>query len=75
MYEASTGVNAGICTICGRSRESLPMVLKTRSCNLLTTPRRSSPRDAMAILLVGGMALERDKSRARPFSHELRALK
>lgn len=35
-------------TIWGRSRESLPMVLKTRSCNLLTVDNRSSPRAAMA---------------------------
>ena len=34
-------------TIWGRSRESFPMVLKTKSCNLLTTPSRSSPRAAM----------------------------
>lgn len=34
-------------TIWGRSRESFPMVLKTKSCNLLTTPNRSSPRAAM----------------------------
>ena len=34
-------------TICGRSRESLPIVLNTRSCNLFTTPSRSSPKDAM----------------------------
>lgn len=37
-----------VLTICGKSRESLPMVLKTRSCNLLTVLRRSSPREAMA---------------------------
>lgn len=35
-------------TICGRSSESLPMVLKTRSCNLLTVVNRSSPSAAMA---------------------------
>ena len=35
-------------TIWGRSRESLPMVLKTRSCSLLTVPSKSSPREAMA---------------------------
>lgn len=34
-------------TIWGRSKESFPMVLKTKSCNLLTTPNRSSPRAAM----------------------------
>ena len=34
-------------TICGRSRESLPMVLNTKSCSLLTMPKRSSPRDAI----------------------------
>lgn len=34
-------------TICGRSRESLPMVLKTKSCNLLTVISKSSPRAAM----------------------------
>lgn len=34
-------------TICGRSRESFPMVLKTRSCSLLTVCSRLSPREAM----------------------------
>lgn len=35
-------------TICGRSSESLPMVLNTRSCSLLTVESRSSPRAAIA---------------------------
>ena len=35
-------------TIWGRSRESLPMVLNTRSCSLLTVESRSSPRAAIA---------------------------
>ena len=35
-------------TICGKSRESLPMVLKTRSWSLLTVPKRSSPRVVIA---------------------------
>lgn len=35
-------------TICGRSSESFPIVLKTKSCNLLTVPKRSSPRVAIA---------------------------
>ena len=34
-------------TICGRSSESLPMVLKTRSWSLLTTVKSSSPSAAM----------------------------
>lgn len=34
-------------TIWGKSKESLPMVLKTKSCNLLTVASRSSPRAAM----------------------------
>jgi hypothetical protein len=34
----------GQLTIWGKSRESLPMVLKTRSWSLLTVPKRSSPR-------------------------------
>lgn len=34
-------------TIWGRSRESLPMVLKTRSWSLLTIPSRSSPSAAI----------------------------
>jgi hypothetical protein len=34
-------------TICGRSSESLPMVLNTKSCSLLTVPSRSSPREAI----------------------------
>lgn len=34
-------------TIWGRSRESLPMVLKTKSCNLLTVTSKSSPSEAM----------------------------
>lgn len=38
-------------TIWGRSRESLPMVLKTRSCSLLTVASKSSPRAAILILL------------------------
>lgn len=33
------------------------MVLKTKSCNLLTTPSRSSPRDAMSRVLVDRTAL------------------
>ena len=33
------------------------MVLKTRSCNLLTTPSRSSPRDAILRVLVDRTAL------------------
>lgn len=35
-------------TIWGRSSESLPMVLKTKSCNLLTVDNRSSPSAAIA---------------------------
>src|SRR5512140_818803 len=38
-------------TICGRSRESFPIVLKTRSCSLLTVAKRSSPRAAIAAML------------------------
>lgn len=34
-------------TICGRSRESLPIVLKTKSCNLFTVVSKSSPNDAI----------------------------
>src|SRR5579871_5277256 len=41
-------------TICGRSRESFPIVLKTRSCSLLTTPSRSSPNDAIVSSLLDG---------------------
>ena len=33
------------------------MVLKTKSCNLLTTPSRSSPRDAILRVLVDQTAL------------------
>lgn len=42
-------MKVGCCalTIWGRSRESLPIVLKTRSWSLLTMLRRSSPRLAM----------------------------
>lgn len=36
-------------TICGRSRESLPIVLKTRSWSLLTIPSKFSPRDAIFV--------------------------
>ena len=42
-------------TICGKSSESLPMVLKTKSCSLLTTPSRSSPSAAM----LGGVGLQK----------------
>lgn len=45
-------------TIWGRSRESLPMVLKTKSCSLLTVVSRSSPSAAMAM----GNSLERERS-------------
>jgi hypothetical protein len=38
-------------TIWGRSSESFPMVLKTRSCNLLTVDSRSSPSAAMVATL------------------------
>jgi hypothetical protein len=38
-------------TIWGRSRESFPIVLKTRSCNLLTVPSKSSPSAAMATVV------------------------
>lgn len=37
-------------TICGRSSESLPIVLNTRSCNLFTTPSRSSPSAAILVI-------------------------
>lgn len=41
-------VATGAHTICGRSRESLPIVLKTKSCSLFTVDNKSSPRAAMA---------------------------
>lgn len=41
----------GCYTICGRSKLSLPIVLKTRSCSLLTIPSKSSPRAAIVLLL------------------------
>lgn len=43
----SSRLDSGPLTIWGRSRESLPMVLKTRSWSLLTIPSRSSPREAI----------------------------
>lgn len=46
--EGVEGWDGGIYTIWGRSSESLPMVLKTKSCNLLTVDNKSSPRAAMA---------------------------
>lgn len=46
-------------TIWGRSRESLPMVLKTRSCSLLTVASKSSPRAAMATNSNGSATQER----------------
>jgi hypothetical protein len=42
----------GARTIWGRSRESFPIVLKTRSCSLLTMLRSSSPSDAIALVCV-----------------------
>lgn len=38
----------GRLTICGKSRESLPMVLKTRSWSLFTILSKSSPNDMIA---------------------------
>lgn len=46
-WQKSIGLDT-VHTIWGRSSESLPMVLKTRSCNLLTVFNRSSPSAAMA---------------------------
>jgi hypothetical protein len=42
-------LGASSLTIWGRSRESLPMVLKTRSWSLLTIPSKSSPREAIVM--------------------------
>lgn len=44
-------------TIWGRSRESLPMVLKTRSWSLLTMLRSSSPSDAITLVDVCGFGV------------------
>ena len=51
------------------------MVLKTKSCNLLTTPSRSSPRDAMSRVVVDRTALGEwsIEKRVRPNGHELGA--
>jgi hypothetical protein len=51
-FEPCTAWASGITrTIWGRSRESFPMVLNTRSCSLLTTLRSSSPSEAMALVV------------------------
>lgn len=44
-------------TIWGRSRESFPMVLKTRSWSLLTMLRSSSPSDAITLVDVCGSSV------------------
>jgi len=52
-YELVEGLQKklrGVYTIWGRSKLSLPIVLKTRSCSLLTMPSKSSPRAAMALM-------------------------
>lgn len=56
-------------TICGRSKLSLPIVLKTRSCSLFTIPSRSSPREAIVLLLSETkMCWERECCRGWPFA-------
>lgn len=47
------GAAAVVRTICGRSRESFPIVLKTRSCSLFTVANKSSPSAAMATVVKG----------------------
>jgi hypothetical protein len=42
-------------TIWGKSRESFPMVLKTRSCNRLTMLSSSSPSEAIAPVVLCGV--------------------
>lgn len=52
-------------TIWGRSRESFPIVLKTRSCSLLTVDNRSSPSAAIVALLVLSKQSSRDAELGR----------
>jgi hypothetical protein len=60
-------------TIWGRSKESFPIVLKTKSCSLLTVASRSSPRAAIVNVAVGIFGLYRvTKGRAgEPVALEL----
>ena len=50
-------------TIWGRSKLSLPIVLKTRSCSLLTMPSKSSPRDAIFAVTEDSSSNSRKMSR------------
>ena len=52
------------------------MVLKTKSCNLLTTPSRSSPREPISGVVVwhSGNLVGNVDNRVTPGSHELGVL-
>jgi len=64
-HGTDNGNSEGFRTIWGRSKLSLPIVLKTRSCSLLTIPSKSSPRDAM--LLMEGRRKDARGKRAQDF--------
>lgn len=59
-------------TIWGRSRESFPIVLKTRSCSLLTVDKRSSPSAAIVARVVLSRQGSRDAELGRVKHREAR---